>query len=103
MLEVGRIFDELAAIGLPGWREILENTVRARLADGAHGDLRRWRATLASLPAAGSYPATLDAPVVSVGPPAFAAAEREVDWTISPFRTWDNGRGLCIINLPVTY
>lgn len=98
MLDAGRIFDELAAIGLAGWRETLGSTVRARLADGAHGDLPRWRATLASLPAAGSYPATLDGPLVSVGPPSFPAAEREavraallslMPWRKGPFRIGD--------------
>lgn len=97
MLDVDRVFDELAAIGLD-WRAALGSTVRERLADSAHGDLPRWRATLASLPAAASYPATLDGPVVAVGPPAFGAEARDAvraallslrPWRKGPFRIGD--------------
>ena len=98
MLDADRVFEELAGIGLADWRTTLEATVRERLADSAHGDLPRWRATLASLPAAPAYPATLDAPVVSVGPPAFDAEERAAvraallslkPWRKGPFRIGD--------------
>lgn len=97
MLDVDRVFAELAAIGLD-WRAALEATVRERLADSAHGHLPRWRATLAALPAAPARPATLDAPVVSVGPPAFDARERDAiraallslaPWRKGPFRIGD--------------
>lgn len=97
MIDVDRVFDELAAIGLD-WRAALEATVRERLADSAHGDLPRWRATLAALPAAEACPATLDAPLVSVGPPAFDANERDAirsallslkPWRKGPFRIGD--------------
>jgi tRNA (mo5U34)-methyltransferase len=97
VLDVDRVFEELAAIGLD-WHAPLETTVRERLADAAHGDLPRWRATLASLPAAGVHSATLDAPVVSVGPPAFDDSERDAiraallslrPWRKGPFRIGD--------------
>lgn len=98
MLDIDRLFDDLAALGLAGWRPTLEAVVRERLADGAHGDLPRWRAALGALPAAGTHPATLDAPVVAVGPPAFEPALRETiraallsltPWRKGPFRIGD--------------
>lgn len=97
MLDVDAVFDALTAIGLD-WRAALEPRVRERLADSAHGNLPRWRAILASLPAAGMHTATLDSPIVSVGPPAFDADERETvraallslkPWRKGPFRVGD--------------
>lgn len=97
MLDVDAVFEDLTAMGL-NWRAALENTVRERLAGTAHGDLPRWRAALASLPAAGTHPATLDAPVVSVGPPAFDAETHAAvraallalkPWRKGPFRIGD--------------
>ena len=98
MLDIDRLFDDLDTIGLPGWQATLEPLVRERLSDAAHGDLPRWRAALGALPVPGVHPATLDAPVVAVGPPAFEPAVREIvrtallalkPWRKGPFRVGD--------------
>ncbi len=98
LIDLPALFDGLAAIGLGKWHDSLGPIVRAKLADGAHGDLQRWRATLAELPPAGEHAAILDAPVVTVGPPGFDPAQGAtlraqllslIPWRKGPFRVGD--------------
>ncbi|HEX7719488.1 MAG TPA: tRNA 5-methoxyuridine(34)/uridine 5-oxyacetic acid(34) synthase CmoB, partial [Woeseiaceae bacterium] len=98
MIDLAGLSDDLAAIGLSEWHDLLAARVRDKLADGAHGDLQRWRAALANLPAAGEHAFILDAALVSVGPPGFdpdlRATVREqlkslIPWRKGPFRVGD--------------
>lgn len=98
MIDLTALFAGLAALGLRNWHDSLATSVRDKLADGAHGDLRRWRATLEKLPPAGEYAAILDAAVVTVGPPGFdpelGAMVRDqlkslIPWRKGPFRVGD--------------
>ena len=96
MLPFDTLFAELASHGLE-WREKLHPLLEAKLADGAHGDLPKWREALAGLPAC-ERGVQLDKPVISVGPKAFAPAERErvrdllhklSPWRKGPFQVGD--------------
>lgn len=98
MLDIASLFDDLERIGLGSWRDALAPVIRERLADAAHGDLPRWRETLANLPAADNSAPILDAPAVTVGPPEFeaeiGAALRAAllslrPWRKGPFRVGD--------------
>jgi tRNA (mo5U34)-methyltransferase len=98
MLDANSALEGLASIGLGAWHDRLAALVRPRLADTAHGDLPRWREALAALPPPTGQPPTLGRPVISVGPPAFAAAAREElrrsllalnPWRKGPFRIGD--------------
>lgn len=98
MLDPGPLFDELTSQGLGPWRETLEPLLREKLADGAHGDLPKWRRALATLPGHTPRAATLDTAVVTVGPAAFPPEERErvrevlltlLPWRKGPFRVAD--------------
>ena len=53
LLDEQELLDDLSALGLDQWPATLLPLIRDRLADGAHGDLVRWKATLDALPAGG--------------------------------------------------
>jgi tRNA (mo5U34)-methyltransferase len=98
MLDLPALFDDLAAIGLDSWRNRLLPLLREKVADGAHGKLAEWRATLARLPPAPPVPGRLDAAVVSVGPRRFSSPMRDAvrslllglrPWRKGPFRVGD--------------
>lgn len=98
MIDLAGLSDDLAAIGLRKCHDSLTARVRDKLADGAHGDLQRWRAALAKLPPAGEHAAILDSAVITVGPPGFdphlGATVREqllslIPWRKGPFRVGD--------------
>ncbi len=98
MIAVDELFRDLDAAGLGGWREPLEGLLAERLADSGHGDLPRWREALAMLPPSDRPPARLDGDVVTVGPDAFSAEERDrirpallqlAPWRKGPFRVGD--------------
>ena len=98
LIDVDGLSGDLAAIGLSDWHDSLAARVRAKLADGAHGDLRRWRAALEKLPPASEHAAILDSAVVTVGPPNFEAEVRAIvreqlmsfiPWRKGPFRVGD--------------
>lgn len=72
MLDFAALFDDLAAIGLESWRDSLEPPLHEKVAEGAHGKLAEWRATLAMLPAAEPIAGQFDAPAVTIGPRSFS-------------------------------
>jgi tRNA (mo5U34)-methyltransferase len=88
-------FDRLAATRLGPWAAGLAAAVRARLATGAHGDLARWEAALADLPALPIGTVTLTAAAVgctAARPPTAAETNRLRDallalhpWRKGPF------------------
>ncbi|HEX5765993.1 MAG TPA: tRNA 5-methoxyuridine(34)/uridine 5-oxyacetic acid(34) synthase CmoB [Woeseiaceae bacterium] len=98
MLALASLVEELAAHGLPEWREELRPLLEAKLADGAHGDLPKWREALAALPRCRAEPAELDRPVIAVCPTGLRPADREVvrellqklsPWRKGPFQIGD--------------
>ena len=98
MLILGPLFEELAAHGLPEWREQLQPLLEAKLAEGAHGDLPKWRDALAGLPRCDAQPAELDQPVITVCPTGLAPDARErvrallqelSPWRKGPFQVGD--------------
>lgn len=92
MLNFAALFDDLAAIGLPSWRDSLEPILRQKLADGAHGKLAEWRETLAMLPRIEPSPAQLDTPAVTAGPINFPEeAGAEVRRLLLRLRPWRKG------------
>ena len=90
MLAVDPLLEELASHGLPEWREPLRPLLEAKLAEGVHGDLPKWRDALAGLPRCKAEPAELDKPVISVCPTGLAPCDRErvrgLLQTLSPWR-----------------
>lgn len=97
MLNFAGLNEDLAAHGLASWRERLQPLLEARIADGAHGDLPKWRQVLASLPS-GQRSAELGRPVITVGPGAFSPALRVrvrelllqlAPWRKGPFQVGD--------------
>jgi tRNA (mo5U34)-methyltransferase len=98
MLDFDALFEDLAANGLESWPDALNPVLEEKLSDAAHGDLPKWRQVLASLPSCESRAADLTRPVVTAGPDAFPAAERErvrellmklAPWRKGPFRVGD--------------
>jgi tRNA (mo5U34)-methyltransferase len=53
LVDEARLCDALADAGLAAWQDDIVAIAGKRLADGAHGDLPRWRAALAALAASG--------------------------------------------------
>jgi tRNA (mo5U34)-methyltransferase len=98
MLALASLFDELAAHGLPEWREALRPLLEAKLADSAHGDLPKWREALAALPRCRAECAELDKPVITVCPTGLRLTDRESlreslqklsPWRKGPFQVGD--------------
>ena len=90
MLARARLYADLENAGMAEPFGALEPLVTARLADSAHGDLPRWRAALAQLPATETVPPQLTDAVVAVGPdrlpPAPARAARDALLALRPWR-----------------
>ena len=97
MLDFDGLSEDLAANGLASWRARLHPLLEARIADGAHGELPKWRHVLASLPPC-PRAAELGRPVITAGPGAFTPNERErvrelllqlAPWRKGPFQVGD--------------
>jgi tRNA (mo5U34)-methyltransferase len=98
MVDLDSLFEQLSCLGLESWRERLQPVLEGKLADGAHGDLPKWRDALAALPPCAALAAELDKPIVSVGPATFEPGERSrvravlqklTPWRKGPFRVGD--------------
>lgn len=98
MLDFDALSEDLAAHGLEAWTVALRPLLEEKLSDAAHGDLPKWRAVLAALPSCETRAAEMTSPVVTVGPPTFAAPERErirqlllqlAPWRKGPFQVGD--------------
>jgi tRNA (mo5U34)-methyltransferase len=98
MLAVDALLEELASHGLAEWRDPLRPLLEAKLTEGVHGDLPKWRDALAGLPACKAEPAVLDQPVISVCPTGLAPLDRErireslqklSPWRKGPFQVGD--------------
>lgn len=85
----------LERAGLDSWRAPLEPLLRQRLADGAHGDLSKWRAAIEALPVIRDASIDLDAPAVTADSPSVSKEQkREIrdqllllaPWRKGPFR-----------------
>lgn len=92
MLDFSAVFDTLDAEGLGDWVAPLEPIVAGRFADGAHGNLREWRAALDQLP-----DIERAAPVVSAGAVATAGQamavtdEQALRGALLRLRPWRKG------------
>jgi tRNA (mo5U34)-methyltransferase len=101
MVDPDLVFNELSSLGLESWRERLKPLLDGKLAEGAHGDLPKWRDALAALPPCTAPAAELDKPVVSVGPIAFAPEERSrVREALQKLAPWRKGP-FQVGNIPV--
>lgn len=69
----GRLAGDLSALGLDRWPAALGPLVEERLANGAHGDMPRWRRALEALPPVSAPAAELDSPTVTLAPGALPA------------------------------
>ncbi|HSQ08646.1 MAG TPA: tRNA 5-methoxyuridine(34)/uridine 5-oxyacetic acid(34) synthase CmoB [Chromatiaceae bacterium] len=81
--------DRLGAVGFARWIHALAELTGQRLAPGAHGDLRRWRAAMEAMPSPPSELATLDAAAVGVAgviDPRAQSRLREALMTLHPWR-----------------
>ena len=85
-------FDNLDRSGLGAWRAPLEPLLRSRFADGAHGDIGKWRAVIDRLPHIADATATLDSPAVTAASPAVDTALRnEIRDLLSQLKPWRKG------------
>jgi tRNA (mo5U34)-methyltransferase len=93
--------DSLDRAGLGSWRASLTPLLRSRFADGAHGDLGKWRAVIAKLPEIPDTTTILDSPVVTADSPAIDTALRnEVRELLLQLRPWRKGPfSICGIDL----
>ena len=66
MLNYESLFDDLADIGLPSWRDKLAGILEQKFSDSVHGDLRDWQAVISDLPAVEKLPADLNAGAVTI-------------------------------------
>ncbi|HLU05102.1 MAG TPA: tRNA 5-methoxyuridine(34)/uridine 5-oxyacetic acid(34) synthase CmoB [Woeseiaceae bacterium] len=98
MLALDPLLDDLASHGLAAWHERLRPLLEAKLAEGVHGDLPKWRDALAGLPRCKAEPAELDKPVITVCPSGLAPDDRErvrellqklSPWRKGPFQVGD--------------
>ena len=85
--------EQLARCGLPRWAERLPQQIAAALAPQRHGDLARWRAALAQLPAHPVARIELDRNAVGVfGAQPLSAVEREqLRATLMALHPWRKG------------
>lgn len=90
MLELEALHEDLAAHGLPSWRE-LDGVLRANTADSAHGKLPEWRSILESLPAGERTPARLEGPAVAVGTELAPDARERVRELLLRLAPWRKG------------
>lgn len=72
-----RLQADLESAGLGDWATSLVPLLAGRLAPGAHGDLPRWQAALAALPAVGDRGCRLDADTVVVRDQPLPDADRD--------------------------
>lgn len=87
-----RLWADLAASGLSGWRAALEPLLAARLADTAHGDMPAWRAAVEGLPVPGRCGAGLDRDCIRIGEHDFSDAEAGVVREhLQALRPWRKG------------
>ena len=90
MLELAALHADLAAHGLPPWRE-LDALLLANTADSMHGKLPEWRSILQSLPAGEPTPARLDGPAVAVGPKLARDTREQVRRSLLRLAPWRKG------------
>lgn len=92
MIDQGIIFDDLEQMGLGSWREPLTPLLGERLADSAHGDIRRWRSVIDHLPDLSIITAKLDLPAVTIASPSVdATLRREIKNLLLQLRPWRKG------------
>ncbi len=92
MPDCEKLLRGLKEAGLADWCEQLDAVLRERLADDAHGDMRRWRIAIDELPKIADTCITLDTPAVTV---ASASAGRDrteaIRETLMRMRPWRKG------------
>ena len=93
--------DSLDNAGLGSWRTPLTPLLQSRFADGAHGDLGKWRAVIDKLPEIPDTTTILDSPAVTADSPALDTALRnEVRELLLQLRPWRKGPfNICGIDL----
>ncbi len=86
------LYRELSEIGLGHWRKSLEHCLAARLADTAHGDLPKWRATIAALPAVRDAKIQLERDVLSICAKSLTAQDAQrIAETLRELIPWRKG------------
>lgn len=93
--------DSLDNAGLGSWRAPLTPLLRDRFADGAHGDLGKWRSVIGKLPDVADTSTILDSAAVTADSPAVDTALRnEVRELLLQLQPWRKGPfSICGIDL----
>lgn len=87
-----QLFRGLEQAGLGSWRTELEPLLRDRLAETAHGDIRKWHAAIAELPAIHGTRINLDAAAVSAESSAVGKPQRQqIRDALLRLRPWRKG------------
>jgi tRNA (mo5U34)-methyltransferase len=87
-----KVFDSLDRAGLDSWRAPLAPVLRDRFADGAHGDINKWRAVIDKLPDITDATTILNASAVTAASPSVGPALRdEIRDLLLQLRPWRKG------------
>ncbi len=87
-----RVWDDLQALDLEHWRPALEDVLRERQSDAAHGDMPRWRAAVAGLPAVHVAGAALDRDIVALpAEPLSSAGQQDIREQLLQLCPWRKG------------
>jgi tRNA (mo5U34)-methyltransferase len=85
-------FDRLEQAGLASWRAPLEPVLRNRFAEGAHGDIGRWRAVIDKLPDIADASTVLNLPAVTAASSSVEPALRsEIKDLLLRLQPWRKG------------
>jgi tRNA (mo5U34)-methyltransferase len=85
-------FDQLEQAGLVSWRAPLEPLLRNRFAEGAHGDIGKWRAVIDKLPTIADTSTGLNLPAVTAASSSVDPALRsEIRDLLLQLRPWRKG------------
>jgi tRNA (mo5U34)-methyltransferase len=66
MLNYESLFDDLADVGLPSWRNKLSKILEKKFSTSSHGKLGEWRTIISDLPAIKKLPADLSRQAVTI-------------------------------------
>lgn len=92
MPEYDELLNGLQQVGLGAWCDPLESLLRDRFADGAHGDLGKWRAAVNELPIIDDASKDLDAPAVTVDSPSVDEKQKQhIRDKLMQLRPWRKG------------
>jgi len=90
MLNYEALFEDLSGIGLSGGHDELEELLRERFSERAHGKLAEWRAVVSELPIVDKLPADLKSPTIRI-PAAEGVSRKSLRESLLRLTPWRKG------------